>query len=129
MLGLQVGLQAYLMWEQAGKLDGADFSNDARNQLQQQLQSGKSVQDLENALRGPKQNGASQNGAKQNGASQNGAQQNGNGNGNGAQVDDSAVMHLTWPHTAPPSLIAPHAMTLQAHLYEFLASLKNMKSK
>lgn len=107
LLDLQVGLQAYLMWEQAGKPDGADFSSDARNQLQQQLQSGKSVQDLENALKGPKQNGASQNGAKQTGASKNGAHQNGNGNGNGAQVDDSAVMHLTWPQTVPPSMIAP----------------------
>ena len=80
------------MWEQAGKPDGADFSNDARNQLQQQLQSGKSVQDLESALRGPKQNGASQNG---NGAKQNGASQNGNGakqNGNGTQVQKLDVM-------------------------------------
>ena len=49
----QVGLQAYLMWEQAGKPDGANFSDDARRQLEQQLQSGKSVQDLERALKGP----------------------------------------------------------------------------
>lgn len=41
------------MWEQAGKPDGANFSDDARRQLQQQLQSGKSVQDLERALKGP----------------------------------------------------------------------------
>ena len=52
---MQVGLQAYLMWEQAGKPDGANFSDDARRQLEQQLQSGKSVQDLERALKGPSQ--------------------------------------------------------------------------
>ena len=46
-------MQAYLMWEQAGKPDGANFSDDARRQLEQQLQSGKSVQDLERALKGP----------------------------------------------------------------------------
>ena len=49
---LQVGLQAYLMWEQAGKPDGANFSDDARRQLEQQVQSGKSVQDIEHALKG-----------------------------------------------------------------------------
>lgn len=53
MTMMQVGLQAYLMWEQAGKPDGANFSDDARRQLEQQLQSGKSVQDLERALKGP----------------------------------------------------------------------------
>jgi len=53
LLWLQVGLQAYLMWEQAGKPDGANFSDDARRQLEQQLQSGKSVQDIERALKGP----------------------------------------------------------------------------
>ena len=52
---VQVGLQAYLMWEQAGKPDGANFSDDARRQLEQQLQSGKSVQELERALKGPPQ--------------------------------------------------------------------------
>lgn len=41
------------MWEQAGKPGGANFSDDARRQLQQQLQSGKSVQDIESALKGP----------------------------------------------------------------------------
>ena len=67
------------MWEQAGRPNGADFSNDARQQLQQQLQSGKTVQDLEQALKGPKQNGASANGASANGASANGASKNGYG--------------------------------------------------
>ena len=53
LLWPQVGLQAYLMWEQAGKPDGANFSDDARRQLEQQVQSGKSVQDIEHALKGP----------------------------------------------------------------------------
>ena len=53
LLRCQVGLQAYLMWEQAGKPDGANFSDDARRQLEQQVQSGKSVQDIERALKGP----------------------------------------------------------------------------
>ena len=53
VLRRQVGLQAYLLWEQAGKPDGANFSDDARRQLQQQVQSGKSVQDIERALKGP----------------------------------------------------------------------------
>lgn len=48
-----MGLQAYLMWEKAGKPDGANFSDDARRQLQQQLQAGTSVQDLEQALKSP----------------------------------------------------------------------------
>ncbi len=41
---LQVGIQAYIMWEKAGKPDGADYSNDARRVLQEQLQSGTAVQ-------------------------------------------------------------------------------------
>jgi len=53
LLRCQVGLQAYLMWEQAGKPDAANFSDDARRQLEQQVQSGKSVQDIEHALKGP----------------------------------------------------------------------------
>ncbi|KAK9809702.1 hypothetical protein WJX73_007079 [Symbiochloris irregularis] len=48
-----VGLQAYLLWEKAGKPDGADFSNDARQALERQLASGSSVQDLEKALHAP----------------------------------------------------------------------------
>ena len=43
---LQVGIQAYIMWEKAGKPDGADFSNDACNILREQLQSGAAVQVL-----------------------------------------------------------------------------------
>ena len=45
-------MQAYLLWEKAGKPDGANFSDDARRQLQQQLESGRSVQDLERSLKG-----------------------------------------------------------------------------
>ena len=50
---MQVGLQAYLLWEQAGKPDGANFSNDARSTLEKQLQQGKTVEDLERILKGP----------------------------------------------------------------------------
>lgn len=49
----QVGVQAYLMWEKAGKPEGADFSNDARRSLEQQLASGTSVQDLERLIKAP----------------------------------------------------------------------------
>lgn len=50
---VQVGLQAYLLWEQAGKPTGANFSNDARSILEKQLQQGKTVEDLERILKGP----------------------------------------------------------------------------
>ena len=50
---VQVGLQAYLLWEQAGKPDGANFSTDARSTLEKQLQQGKTVEDLERILKGP----------------------------------------------------------------------------
>ena len=50
---MQVGLQAYLLWEQAGKPDGANFSDDARLTLEKQLQQGKTVEDLERILKGP----------------------------------------------------------------------------
>lgn len=41
------------MWEKAGQPDGADFSNDARKALEQQVLSGKSLQELERALKSP----------------------------------------------------------------------------
>ena len=50
---VQVGVQSYLLWEQAGKPDGADFSGDARRALEAQLQQGKTVEELERALRAP----------------------------------------------------------------------------
>ncbi|RMZ55539.1 hypothetical protein APUTEX25_000122 [Auxenochlorella protothecoides] len=45
-----VGTQAYLLWEAAGKPDGADFGADARRVLREQLAAGRSVQELEHAL-------------------------------------------------------------------------------
>lgn len=48
-----MGIQAYLLWEKAGRPDGADFSGDARNTLQQQLASGMSLEQLEKALKEP----------------------------------------------------------------------------
>ncbi|KAK9816496.1 hypothetical protein WJX72_001009 [[Myrmecia] bisecta] len=47
-----VGIQSYLLWEQAGKPEGADFSHDARRMLEDQLRGGVSVQDLERRLKG-----------------------------------------------------------------------------
>ena len=43
-MAVQVGIQAFIMWEKAGKPDGADFSHDARNVLRDQLQSGTAVE-------------------------------------------------------------------------------------
>ena len=37
---LQVGVQSYLLWEQAGRPNGADFSQDARRKLEKQLRAG-----------------------------------------------------------------------------------------
>ena len=45
--------QAYLLWEQAGRPDGADFAQDARATLEAQLRAGKSLQDVEAALKAP----------------------------------------------------------------------------
>ncbi len=52
-MACQVGIQAYLLWEKAGRPDGADFANDARKTLQQQLASGMSLQQLEKSLKEP----------------------------------------------------------------------------
>ena len=41
------------MWEKAGRPDGADFAGDARRALEQQVMSGKSLQELERALKSP----------------------------------------------------------------------------
>ncbi|KAI3430517.1 hypothetical protein D9Q98_005110 [Chlorella vulgaris] len=48
-----VGIQAYLLWEQEGKPDGADFSEKARKLLEGRLRDGTSVADLEKQLKGP----------------------------------------------------------------------------
>ena len=50
---LQVGVQAYLLWEKAGKPDGADFSKDARKSLQEQIQRGATIMHLEKSLKAP----------------------------------------------------------------------------
>ncbi len=52
-MACQVGIQAYLLWEKAGRPDGADFSNDARKTLQQQLDGGMSLDQLEKSLKEP----------------------------------------------------------------------------
>ena len=49
----QVTIQAYLMWEKAGRPDGADFAGDARRTLEGQVTGGMSLQDLERALKAP----------------------------------------------------------------------------
>ena len=53
LLPEQVNIQAYLLWEKAGRPDGADFATDARSTLQAQLAAGKSLQELERALKEP----------------------------------------------------------------------------
>jgi alpha-glucan,water dikinase len=50
-----VGLKAYLMWEAAGRQDGADFADQAREVLAKQVLSGKSIQEIEEIVRGPQQ--------------------------------------------------------------------------
>lgn len=52
-MSLQVGVQAYLLWEKAGKPDGADFSKDARKSLQEQIQRGATIVHLEKSLKAP----------------------------------------------------------------------------
>lgn len=50
-----VGLKAYLMWEAAGKQDGADFADQAREVLANEVLRGKSIQEIEEIVRGPQQ--------------------------------------------------------------------------
>ena len=52
-LALQVGIEAYILWEKAGRPDGADFSNDARRTLQDQLDKGATIEHLEKSLKAP----------------------------------------------------------------------------
>jgi alpha-glucan,water dikinase len=47
-----VAVQAYLLWEQAGKPQGADFGADARKVIERQLREGKTLQEVEAVLRG-----------------------------------------------------------------------------
>jgi hypothetical protein len=48
-----LGVQAYLLWEQAGKPDGADFGDEARRVLEERLRGGASLADIERELRAP----------------------------------------------------------------------------
>jgi hypothetical protein len=53
MGAVQVNIEAYLLWEKAGRPEGADFSTEARRTLEDQLRSGKTLQDLERILKAP----------------------------------------------------------------------------
>ncbi|KAL4448876.1 hypothetical protein ABPG77_007593 [Micractinium sp. CCAP 211/92] len=55
-----VGVQAYILWEQAGKPDGADFGGEARQLLEGRLRGGESLDDIERSLRGPQPEPAQQ---------------------------------------------------------------------
>lgn len=48
-----LGVQAYLLWEQAGKPDGADFGDKARQVLEGRIRGGASLADLERELLTP----------------------------------------------------------------------------
>lgn len=48
-----VNLKAYLMWEAAGKPDGADFGVKARDSLAAEVAQGKSLEKIEEEMRGP----------------------------------------------------------------------------
>lgn len=53
MFTMQVGIQAYILWEKAGRPDGADFATDARRALQDQLDKGATIEHLEKSLKAP----------------------------------------------------------------------------
>jgi hypothetical protein len=48
----QVGLKAYLLWEQNGRPEGGDFSQQAREMLTEALNSGRSITQIEEEMRG-----------------------------------------------------------------------------
>lgn len=48
---MQVGLKAYLLWEADGRPEGGDFSPKARDELRAELRAGKSLQEVEQAMR------------------------------------------------------------------------------
>eukprot|EP00887_Chlorella_sp_A99_P007269 scaffold2.g7269.t1 len=50
-----IGIQAYVLWEQAGKPDGADFGDAARRKLEDWARSGASWDDIRRELTTPKQ--------------------------------------------------------------------------
>ncbi|EFJ44707.1 hypothetical protein VOLCADRAFT_118653, partial [Volvox carteri f. nagariensis] len=51
-----LGVQAYVLWERAGKPDGADFSGEARRVITEQLQSGATLEEVGAPLGTPKRN-------------------------------------------------------------------------
>jgi hypothetical protein len=71
----QINIEAYLLWEKAGRPDGADLSGDARRVLEDQLRSGKSLEEIEKALKGPPAEAppSSSNGNGSNGSNRSGA--------------------------------------------------------
>ena len=52
----QVGTKAYLLWESNGRPEGGDFSNQARQELEEQLRAGKSLEEVERSLNEVKPN-------------------------------------------------------------------------
>jgi len=48
-----VGIQAYILWENSGKPDGADFTDQAKAELAHKLRSGETLQQIEKALKEP----------------------------------------------------------------------------
>ncbi len=48
---MQVGLKAYLLWEENGRPEGGDFSEQAREVLAAALRSGQSIREVERAMR------------------------------------------------------------------------------
>lgn len=50
-----VGLKAYLLWEQNGRPEGGDFSQQAREMLTEALNSGRSITQIEEEMRGSPQ--------------------------------------------------------------------------
>ena len=49
-----VGVQAYILWEEAGKPDGADFGDQARSEIQRMAQKGMTFGQIEDLLKNPK---------------------------------------------------------------------------
>lgn len=50
---MQLNLQAYLLWEQAGKPEGAEFGNAAREYIQDYVKNGGTLEELETKLSAP----------------------------------------------------------------------------
>ncbi|GIL61955.1 hypothetical protein Vafri_16315 [Volvox africanus] len=63
-----LGVQAYILWERAGKPDGADFSGESRRVITEQLQSGATLEEVARRLNYTPKTGSS--GTTSNGSSQ-----------------------------------------------------------